>query len=161
MANGDAGYDVRNIVNIPLAGSDYKLLSNQISNLKGVEQTSATSVNLGRSAAGSALLQLEKGTDPISMEFYDVDENFVKNMRLTLLAGSTFFQQDATEKSIIISDLARKILQFPSPDAAVEQTVWINDTLQVTIAGVMRDFFYRGLETPYGPLFFKKSTSRI
>ena len=155
MANGDAGYDVRNIVNIPLAGSDYKLLSNQISNLKGVEQTSATSVNLGRSAAGSALLQLEKGTDPISMEFYDVDENFVKNMRLTLLAGSTFFQQDATEKSIIISDLARKILQFPSPDAAVGQTVWINDTLQVTIAGVMRDFFYRGLETPYGPLFLR------
>ena len=156
MANGDPGYNVKNIVNIPLMDTDYKLLANDLSQLNGVESISATSVNLGRSASGSIVTRQSKDRDPISMEFYDVDPNFIKNMRLTLLAGNSF---DATvtekETKVVISDLARKILQFKSPDDAIGKMIWINDSTEVQIAGVLKDFYYRGLETPYGPLVLR------
>lgn len=157
LANGDAGYNVRNIINIRLNAADYKILSNDLAQVKGVETISATSANLGRSAAGDVIVRRAKDKDPIGMEYYDVDPNFVQNMRLTLLAGTSFSASNANgeESQIIISDLARKILQFKSPEGAIGQPVSIDDTTEVQIAGVLKDFYYRGLETPFGPMVLR------
>ena len=156
MANGDPGYDVKNIINIPLHGADYKLLSHDLAQLNGVENISAASDNLGRGASGSIAIKQAKDKEPILTEYYDIDKNFINNMRLTLIAGNTF--EDNTtgkEKQVIISEITRKILQFKTPAEAVGKMVFINDTTQVKIAGVIKDFYYRGMETPYGPLVFR------
>ena len=90
------------------------------------------------------------------MEFYDVDPNFVKNMRLTVLAGNTFSHADnIRKKEVIVTDLGRKVLHFQTPDDAIGKTVLVNDTTEVLIVGVLKDFFYRGLETPYGPMLLR------
>jgi putative ABC transport system permease protein len=156
LANGDPGYNVRNIVNISIKGAEYDVLANRLRQLQGVESISATSTNLGRSAAGTVHIKQAKDKDAIQMEFYDVDPNFIQNMRLTLLAGKTFDSR-TTEKEtgIVISDLARKILQFKSPSDAIGQMIWINDTTEVAITGVLKDFYYRGLETPFGPMVLR------
>ena len=156
MANGDPGYNLKNIVNISLQGADHKLLANHIAHLKGVESISAASTNLGRSTSGDVLVRPAKDKDRIGMEFYDVDANFIQNMRLTRLAGKSFGQNTSDrESSIVISDLARKILQFKSPAEAIGKVILIDDTTEVSIAGVIRDFYYRGLETPFGPLVLR------
>ena len=153
MANGDPGYNVKNIINVTLKGADYNLLSHGISQLNGVEKISATSANLGRSAAGSVVVRQAKDKDPISIEYYDVDPNFINNMRLTLLAGKSFDENRVgKERMVIISEIARKILQFRSPDEAIGQMIWMNDSTELQVMGVIKDFYYRGLETPYGPL---------
>ena len=156
MADGDPGYNVKNIINIPLHGADHELLENKIANLKGVETLSATSTNLGRSAAGSVAVKHAKDKDAIHMEYYDVDANFIKNMRLDLLAGKTFDQKNSTiESEVIISDLARNILRFKSPSDAIGQVIWIDDTTAVQVRGVLKDFYYRGLETQFGPMILR------
>jgi len=157
LADGYAGYNVRNIINIPLRGADYKILSNHLAQIKGVESISATSANLGRSASGEVIVRYAKDKDPIGMEYYDVDPNFIRNMRLTLLAGNSFDNSNTggEESKIVISDLARKILQIKSPEDAIGKVIWINDTTEVQVAGVLKDFYYRGLETPFGPLMLR------
>ena len=157
LADGYAGYNVRNIINVPLRGADYKILSNDLARIKGVESISATSANLGRSASGEVIVRYAKDKDPIGMEYYDVDPNFIQNMRLTLLAGKSFDNSNTNgeETKIIISDLARKILQIKSPEDAIGKVIWINDTTEVEVAGVLKDFYYRGLETPFGPLVLR------
>ena len=156
MADGDAGYNLRNIVNIPIRGADYQLLANSLGQLNGVESISATSTNLGRSAAGDVSVRRMKDKDPIYMEYYDVDPNFIQNMKLTLIAGKTFeSKSDDREYEIVISDLGRKVLQFQKASEAVGEIVWLNDTTQVRIKGVLKDFYYRGLETPYGPMMLR------
>lgn len=156
MADGDPGYNVKNIVNIPLRGADYSVLSNSLEQLKGVESISASSTNLGRSASGDVSIRKAKDKDPIHMEYYDVDPNFIANMRLTLMAGTSFEKKhDEKETSIVITDLGRKILQFKSPSDAMGQVVWINDSTEVQINGVLKDFYYRGLETPFGPMMLR------
>ena len=156
MANADPGYDVKNIISVALKGADYKLLSHDIAQLKGVESISAASDNLGRGASGSIAIKQSKDKEPILTEYYDVDKNFINNMRLTLVAGNTF--EDNTidkEKQVMISETLQKILQFKTPAEAVGKMILINDTTMVQIAGVTKDFYYRGLETPYGPLVFR------
>jgi putative ABC transport system permease protein len=157
LADGDAGYNVRNIINIRMSAADYTILANDLAQVKGVDRISATSANLGRSASGNVMVRREKDKDPIGLEYYDVDPNFVQNMRLTLLAGTSFTSNNSNgeESQIIISDLARKILQFKSAEDAIGQTVSINDTAEVQIAGVLKDFYYRGLETPFGPMMLR------
>jgi putative ABC transport system permease protein len=155
LADGDPGYNIRNIINIPLRGTDYKLIAQDVVKIKGVESISATSTNLGRSASGTVLVKPIREKDPISMEFYDVDPNFIQNMRLTVLAGNSFNTNDTVESKVIISDLASKILQYKTPADAIGKPIWINDTTEVKIAGVIKDFYYRGLETPYGPLVLR------
>ena len=156
MADGDPGFNTRNIVNIKLNDTDYKTLSQEIALLNGVENISATSTNLGRSASGDVLVKLAPGKDPINMEYYDVDPNFISNMRLSLLAGNTFTESTQTnERQVIITDLARKILQYKQPGEAIGQMLWMNDSTQVQIAGVIKDFYYRGLETPFGPMVLR------
>lgn len=156
LAEGNAGYNVTNIINIPLSGADYSRLSHEIAQLEGVERVSATSANLGRSASGSVMVRQAREKDPIGMEYYDVDANFISNMGLTLTAGNTFEPAaDNNEKQVIISETAQRILQFKTPADAIGQMVWLNDTTPVRIAGVLKDFFYRGLETPYGPLVLR------
>ena len=156
MANGDPGYNVKNIINIPLQGADYKLLSHDIAELKEIESISATSDNLGRGASGSIAIKQAKEKEPILTEYYDVDKNFINNMRLTLIAGNTFEDNIAgKEKQVIISEITQKILQFKTPSEAIAKMIFINDTTQVQIAGVIKDFYYRGMETPYGPLVLR------
>jgi putative ABC transport system permease protein len=156
LANGDPGYDVKNIVNISIKAKEYKLLANGLSQLKGVESISGTSSNLGRRTAGDVAVKPAKDKDPIYMEFYDVDPNFINNMRLTLLAGKTLDDNTVDrETEVVISDLARKILQFKTPSEAIGQIVLINDTTEVRIAGVLKDFYYRGLETQFGPMILR------
>jgi len=156
LANGYAGYNVRNIINISLTGADHKLFANDLARLKGVESISATSANFGRDAAGSVGVKSARDKDPLRMEYYDVDPNFIKNMRLTLVAGNTFDHNTTDKESqVIISEIAQQILQFKSPSDAIGQMIWLNDTTPVQVAGVLKNFYYRGLETQYGPLVLR------
>lgn len=156
MATGDPGFNVKNIINIPLQGSDHQLLRQKIAQLKGVENISATSSNFGGSASGSVMVSQSPEAEPITMEYYDVDHNFINNMRLQLLAGSSFVENSTgTETQVIISESARKILKFNSPGEAIGQAIEIEDSIRVQVAGVIKDFYYRGLETPYAPLVLR------
>jgi putative ABC transport system permease protein len=156
MADGDPGFNTRNIVNVSLNETNYKTISQEIASLNGVESISATSTNLGRSASGEISAKTAPGKEPLYMEYYDVDPNFISNMRLSLIAGKTFTETTQTKESqVIITDLTRKILQYKQPDDAIGQTLWITDSVQVQIAGVIKDFYYRGLETQFGPMMLR------
>jgi putative ABC transport system permease protein len=156
MATGDPGFNAKNIINIPLHESDPRILCQQISRLNGVENISATSTNLGRNASGTVMIRQRNGKDFINMDYYDVDQNFITNMRLQLIAGQSFAASvSGKESQVVISESARKILQFKTADEAVGQSIQLNDSITVRISGVIKDFYHRGLETPYVPLVLR------
>lgn len=156
MATGDPGFNVRNIINIPLGEADYKLVRHEVAQLNGVQNISAISTNLGRGASGTATIRRAKGSEPVNMEYYDVDQNFIANVRLTLLNGKSFSDHNpGKETEVIISETVQKILRFKTPGDAIGQVAWLDDSIEVRVTGVLKDFYYRGLETPYGPLILR------
>ncbi|QHT70431.1 FtsX-like permease family protein [Rhodocytophaga rosea] len=157
MATADTGFRQENILTIPLQGVEYKALRTDLQNLAGVEYVSATSATLGKHVSGTTSLQITKQATPIEVNYYFVDEDFIATMDLKLLTGNTFAIQTAnnsTEKAIVVNEKALEALQLPLGQA-IGQQVWMNDTTQVTIAGVIRDFHYQPMGSPIRPMMLR------
>ncbi len=157
IATADPGYDRENLLIIPLQGADHKILSAEISRLSAVQNITATSTMLGRNTSGRSNVRLQPGTDPIQMDYYAVDQNFIAAMNLKLLAGTTFPGNINIqgEKFVIVNETAIRILNLKAPIDAVGKSILLNDTTQVQIAGVLKDFHYQGLAVQNGPLMLR------
>jgi putative ABC transport system permease protein len=160
MATADPGFDAKNIFTIPLNGANLQLLKNEVGRIKGVQSISAASVNPGKNASGTLAVKQNPASDAIGMEYYDVDAGFFNNFRLTMVAGSSF-DENVAPNNIIISEAALEPLHFNNAIEAINQTLWVDDSLQMRIAGVVKDFYHRGLETPYRPLVFLNRTAEL
>jgi putative ABC transport system permease protein len=157
MATADPGFTREDIVTIPLQGTDYRLLANDIAQLNGVVRVAATSDNLGRGSTGTAILKTQPGAQERSIDYFSVDQNFIYNMGLQLLAGNNFPPDvsGAREQYIIINKKGLELLKVATPAEAIGKAVWLDDSIQVQVAGVMNDFYFRGLEQPHQPVIFR------
>lgn len=156
IANADPGYDRDNILVIPLEGADQKILCGEIKGLSGVQNVTATSTTFGRDASGRVPVRLQSGAEAMQTDYYDVDRNFTEVMNLKLLAGETFPENStANEKYVLVNETAVHTLNFKTPSDAIGKTVWLNDTTQVQIAGVMKDFHFQTLAVQLGPLLLR------
>jgi putative ABC transport system permease protein len=157
MATADPGFNAANVLTIPLQGADYKLLSNHISQLNGVEQLSAVSDNLGRNTSGKSMVKKQPGDQAIQMDYYDADDHFAGIMKLKLLAGNSFPANiiQGQEQNILLNERAIRMLKINDPAAAIGTQVWIDDSTQARITGVLKDFYFRGMEGPVTPLMIR------
>lgn len=162
MRNTDPGFNQDNMLSLSLQGEDYKLLAAEIGRLSQVEMVSASSDNLGRSASGIALVKNAPGDQSMQMPYYDVDENFIATMQLQLTAGNNFTGNNSNyEQFVLINENARHTLKFKSDAEAINKTVWIDDSTQVQIAGVVKDFYFRGTDAPIIPLIFRNREKKF
>ncbi len=157
MATADYGFRPENILTIPLQGNDPQVLANEISHLSGVKQVSATSTNLGKHTTGTTSLRTVKNGEPLPASFYFVDTSFVSTMGLHLLAGNHpgVGSTDSTEREVILNETAIHWLGWKRPTDAIGQRVWLADSLEVEISGVVQDFHYQSMAIPIAPLAFR------
>lgn len=154
-ATADYGFNRQHIINLPLQGADYTLLKNQVSNIGGVQKVAGISDFPGRSASGNVMVKQHRVGDGVSMGFFDVDENYVPAMQLHMVAGNNFtVAADTNEKSVIINETAAKALKR-SAAAAPGTLVYIDDSTQVQVAGVVKDFHFEGFERPVLPMMLR------
>jgi putative ABC transport system permease protein len=163
MATADAGFDVRNMLSIPMHTSSPLALKQRMLQIPGVEMVSAVSSNPGKGSTGIVSLKQKKELDAVGMDYYDVDPQFFKSIKLDLLAGQRFQEKPNYEKEdeIVISNTAVLILGLGNPSAAVGQVVWLSDSIPVRVAGIVKDFYHMGLESPYRPLVFRNRPERF
>jgi putative ABC transport system permease protein len=153
MIHADYGFSAKDILTIPLQGTSYPLLSSELSKINGVERISAISTNLGRDVTGTMELKVQPSSNPVQVGYYAVDANFIATMRLKLLAGHTFSATaSSAEKHIIINERTLAALGIKTPVEAIDRVLWMNDSSQVRIAGVLKDFHYQPLSNPIGTM---------
>ncbi len=156
MATADYGFNREQLINVPLQGANYKLLKTALEKIPGVERISASSDNLGRSAPDVAIVKKQLPDPGMQLQFFDVDQNFIDNMSLKILAGSNFGPtSNGKEKYVIINQQALPALKFASASAAIGQVILLNDTTRVAIAGVVKDFHFQGFEHAINPMMFR------
>ena len=155
MATGDYGFNREHIINIPLQGTDYRLLKNEIAGISGVESVSATSDNLGKFSSGTTSVKQQLTEEGIHMRYYDVDEDFITNMQLKLLAGRNLPEQAHGERQVLINERALSALKIKTPSEAVGKMVFLDDSIKVQVAGVLKDFHFEGFEMSIAPLVLR------
>ncbi len=157
IANADPGYVRENVLVLPLKGVSEKQLATELKRLSGIKAVAATSATFGFSTSGTASLFGTTKAQPISMDYYSVASNFFSVMGLTFVAGQTFQStaDTAHESEVVINETAAQLLHFSIPADAVGQSVFINDSIQVRIAGVVKNFHYLTVAVPLGPLMLR------
>jgi putative ABC transport system permease protein len=158
------GYDKDYIVVLPIGGNmlqNFQNLKDAFAQVPGVAAVTASYETPENVGWGDGITAVdEKGKHSISLNAMPVDLDFIKTMNMQLVAGRDFQQSDFAimdtnnnyanfhQPYIINETLAKKIGW--TPQQSVGRTIEKRATGPVV--GVVRDFNFRSLHDPIGPL---------
>ena len=152
----DHGFNMSKNIAVKLNNTAPQLLKNELLKFGNIESVSAAShlPAAGISNGGGFKKSLDDKED-VPFARFTVDEDYLKNMGLQLLAGR-FFEggQDHVNKSyVVINEEGVKKLQYASPsDAIGKEVISHNDSSRQTIIGVVSNYNHRDLTRSYSPM---------
>lgn len=160
MVEKDYGYAKENIINIDLQGQDYSILKNELERLSFVERVSAANNIPNTGSFSDEDVKRSYTEDALNFTYYAVDESYIDNLELTLVAGQNFHatQNEHEQNTIIINETGAKALGFETALEAVNQQVILEDSTKMTIAGVVQDYNYVILYMDINPMMLRYRT---
>ncbi len=175
MQTKNLGYDKEHIVVLPIAGKmlrDFKNTKEAFAQVAGVEGVTASYETPEYVKWGDGITAIdEKGKHEISLNAMPVDLDFIKTLKMQLIAGrdfqeSDFAIMDTNNKSAnyhlpyIINEMLAKKIGW-TPQQAIGRT--IENRATGPVVGVVKDFNFSSLHDPIGPLmmFLGRDFSRI
>ncbi|HMH33217.1 MAG TPA: ABC transporter permease, partial [Puia sp.] len=145
MVSSDYGFSRTGIVNIPLKGINYKAFSTDVKKINYVESVSASSGLLGFVDVDGTSIAKSVTAEPLHLDYFSVDQQFVRTMNLQLMAGASFPEtiSDSNEQYVLLNQKAINLLQLGDPPSAIGKTVYLDDDKKpLQVIGVMKDFHY-------------------
>ena len=157
MATASYGFQREHILNVPLAGQPYARLANAFRQQTGVEYVSAASVRMGLDFGDSQQLRRRRGGDSTNAQLIAADAQFVPNLNLQVVAGKGLPPSvaDSAGRFVLLNQLAVVKLGLGTPSQAVGQTIWLNDSTDVQIIGVLKNFHFLNFKHAITPLVIR------
>lgn len=158
MSNVNPGFKRENVLVVPLNGLDEDITAQQIRGISGIKSVSATSANFTQHFSGMNMpVWINDKKDVFGLNYYYADANFILNMHFSFEAGENFQANasDDKEEYILLNEKAAHAFGFADAPKAVGEKIWMNDSTQLEIAGVLKDFTYKGAGQPIDPLAFR------
>ncbi len=148
MTLSDYGFQQENMLTVRLQGNKADIVAAEMRQDPHVAGVCASSVMIASSNLQGIALKIERSGESLDTHSASVDENYIPVMGLELIAGENFPKNNPArqEQFLILNEKALTRFQFGSAEAAVGQTLWMQDSIPLVIRGVVRDFHYRILE---------------
>lgn len=145
--NKDLGFDRSNVLNISLQGNDPEIIKTEMMKLPEVSQVSFSSYVTGVGSSHNLQLVDARNGDTVWVHQISVDEVFLNNMDIELIAGRNFEpnENDTREATILVNETFVKGFGLNSPSEALG-TVFNLHGETVQIVGVIKDIIYKNLE---------------
>ncbi len=174
MLTKNLGYDKEHIAVLPIGGNmmqNFQNLKDAFAQVKGVEAVTASYETPEYVEWGDEITAIdEKGKHGISLNAMPVDLDFIKTMKMHLVAGRDFLQSDFAimdtsnnnanyHLPYIINETLAKKIGWPPQQAIGRQ---IERRALGPVVGVVKDFNFSSLHDPIGPLviFLERDFSR-
>lgn len=159
MSAADLGFDESELLHIDMQGLKYDVVRSELMRIPGVSMVAATSAAPSGGSNTWTDIRTEDMEEPIMMQTFSIDEGFLDQYRIRVLAGRNLVPGTADEtEAILISEAAAEKLRLGSPDEAIG-TQLIYDTYSfdrpVTVAGVVSNFYSNGVEDGLAPVTLK------
>jgi putative ABC transport system permease protein len=164
MQTKNLGYDKDHVVVLPIGGSmtrNFQTLKESFEQVRGVQGVTASYETPEYVEWGDGITAIdEKGKHEISLNAMPVDLDFIRTMKMQLLAGRDFLESDFSlmdtsnnyakfqQPYIINEALANKIGW--TPQQAIGRT--ISKGYPGPVMGVVKNFNFSSLHEPIGPL---------
>lgn len=160
VLNYNFGFRQENILDIPLQDVDSELMRTSLDKLAAVQQVSMSSSILGVNSNQRIWLTLQDDSIAITQMF--VDHNYLNNLELELLAGKGFKQSSSSnEQFVIVNEEFVNKKGFENAEIAIGESVHINDSTDLRIAGVVKNFHFQNLSQPIDPLMFRHNKNHF
>lgn len=163
LVNTDYGINDKNILNIRLQGLEFQKFSNEVKTLPGVVSVGGVSHQLGTWADRSSDYKRNREDESFVMRDFVVDETYITNLDLKFISGGNFdpSRQGVNETQVILNEQALPLFNLKDPVAAIGQTIYTNDSILLTVSGVVKDFHFRPLSYQIGPLALRYRTADL
>ncbi len=156
LMSADIGFDAPQLLHLNLAGTDYDQLATELRQIPGILQVAATSYPPSAGSSTSVGVKTPEMDENVLIQKFAVDDRFLDQYNIDLIAGRNYSSQLETDKSsaILLSESALSLLGLGTPEEALGKEL-IYDTYsydeRVTVIGVFSDFYSRGFEKGYQP----------
>lgn len=153
--NKDRGFAVQDKVLVKLNHSNFEQLKAELISYSNVESVSAISHIPGGGVTMGDEFKTAPEEEKYEMDYFHVDEDYLSNMGLGLVAGKNFNAQnpESNKTQILINQLAVEKFGFGSPSEAVGQAMYRgNDPILYEIIGVLPNYIHRHLLMPDAPM---------
>lgn len=160
MATTDYGFNRNHILNIPLGDRPQGPLIKELSLQAGVKRIAATSGIMGH-YADQIWVRPQRRGDSLQVATFAVDTNFISLIGLTYLAGQNLRLSSADSagaklgRFVVLNESAVRGLRMANPHQAIGQTIWLNDSTDVQVAGVVKDFHFQSFKFKLEPLVLR------
>jgi putative ABC transport system permease protein len=150
------GYDKYNLLYVRLNGklvSSFPAFKSEMLQLPGVASVSrmqARPVELENTTVDVTWSGKLAGSKPVFTQSA-IGYDFVKTMKMELVAGRDFSESHADSANYIINEAAAKIIGYKDP-VGMPLTFW---KVSGTIVGVVKDFHYNTLHVPIEPIIMR------
>jgi ABC-type antimicrobial peptide transport system permease subunit len=151
--NFDFGFQKENIMNVDLQDVNPDKFKSTFENLSAVQNISMSSSILGIGYSAAMVHAFGKIDSTEVFQLY-VDEQYIANMGLTLLAGKNF--QEGVwqrEQHMLVNEEFLKVHNIKSPVDALGQTFTVEGN-DLEIIGVLKDFHFASLQVPIKSFMF-------
>lgn len=165
MASSNYGFRTERVLSIPLGGLPYQRLANELTSVAGVEELSPLSVMLADHGGDdhNMVRRSRSATDSVGTMSISADAGFLPAMGLKLVAGQNLpvSHNDSSGRLVLVNQEMVKALKLGDSRDAVGKTIWLNDSTDVQIAGVVADFRYATMAWAIMPLLIQYQPHRF
>jgi putative ABC transport system permease protein len=152
----DHGFNMESNIVVRLNNTSTQALKTELlkhSNI--IAASGASHVPAAGTANSNGFKKALTDVEAINFSHFTVDEDYLKNMELALVAGKFFEPEngEANKKFMVINQKGVEKLQYASAlDAIGEELIHDYDSSRRTIIGVVTDYNHRDLTTAIGPM---------
>ncbi len=159
--NYNMGFQKENILDIPLKDADYRILEIELKRLHEVTAVSVSSSIPGNWAISATWTKPSSQADSLEVYQIFVDQQYIDNLGLKLMAGSGFPATASTdEEYIIVNETFVRKFNLGSTHDALDRTMLVGDK-ELRVAGVVKDFNYMPLREEIHSFFFRYNPSQF
>ncbi len=153
--NFDHGFQKENILDVQLKDVNEKVFRSEIGKLSDVQSISMSSSIPGNWGASSEYMTLSNASDSLQIYQMFVDEHYIANLGITLLAGTSFPEGQLDEEHyIIVNETFLKRNSITSPHEALGKSFLFREK-SMSIIGVVKDFHFLPLQEQIYPFMFR------
>uniref|UniRef100_UPI00338DF024 FtsX-like permease family protein n=1 Tax=Algoriphagus sp. TaxID=1872435 RepID=UPI00338DF024 len=153
--NKDRGFAVDDKVLIKLNQTNGEKLKAELIRFSNVASVSAISHIPGAGVTMGDDFKVTPEAEAYEMDYFHVDEEYLSNMELGLLAGRNFSEQnpESNKTQILINELAVEKFGFGSPTEAIGQAIYRgSDPTLYEIIGVVPNYIHRHMLMQDAPM---------
>ncbi|MBT1688666.1 ABC transporter permease [Dawidia soli] len=164
FTNRDHGFNMHNNIAVQLNGSSAVALKAELGKYGNITQVSGVSHLLASGhQEGDGFKRNPEDSDWTDVDRFMVDEDYLANLELKLVAGKFFPPNGGASNRnfIVLNEKAAAALQFETPlDAVGEIVIHREDSTSKTIIGVVKDYNHAPMLDEIAPLVLLADSAR-